>query len=118
MDTDTLFLEPRLPDFEALLEDESVLPEPMEISLEDLPLILPDEPNFTAVCASVKMVNSFLDAYEVSRADRSNLIKGVMTMVHETARNIISVKDKEFAASLSQKAEGKNEKEEYYGTYL
>lgn len=111
------FKEPKLPDFKELVAQNAQRLALKQISTEDLPLVLVEEPNFASICASVKMVNAFLESYDVGPDDRRNLIQGILTMVNETARNIIKVKDEEHRSKETVTGLGGQE-QEYFGQYL
>lgn len=108
-----VFLEPKLPDFDVLSKSDKAFPALPSLDINDLPPMDVMSENFRSACASTKLVNEFLDVYDVAFADRISLIKGILAMTHGAASDVKkAMLEKEHAQYL---AEGGKE---YYGMYL
>lgn len=110
---DTLFMEPRLSDFDALAASDEAFPELPSLSINDLPPMDVMSESFRTACATTKVVNEFMDIYNVSFQDRMNLIKGILSMTHGAVANTVNEQaKKEREKYLSEGGK------EYYGMYL
>ena len=112
-DTTVIFMEPRLANFDELADSDEAFPDLPKLNLNDLPAMDIMSEDFRHTCASTKVFNEFMDAYNVAFEDRVTLIKGILSMTHGAASTV----KKEHARQEKEKYLAQGGKE-YYGMYL